>query len=185
MAQIQLCLTQTSGEVTNYLAVMAWFQKVQTEKVWGVCEHVCLSRWIFPLISWHGGNNPAPSVFTQPLREITVLPPAQGFLKKSAASLTEGRFWVSFSPWVITPTSSRHSNTSDTLRRENKAALCRRSLKKKESSQFTVKQLEAFEITVKCSCLDMPLRLFLALHNEGRHCDKTSLFAHHSPDTAI
>lgn len=79
---IQLGLTLTSGEVTNHLAVTAWFQKVQTETVWGVWERVCLSRWIFPLISWHGGNNLAPSVFTQPLREITVLPPAQGFLKK-------------------------------------------------------------------------------------------------------
>lgn len=78
VAQIQLCLTQTSGEVTNHLAVTAWFHNVQTEKVWGVCEHGLLSRWIFPLISWHGGNNPAPSVFTQPLREITVLPSAQG-----------------------------------------------------------------------------------------------------------
>lgn len=57
--------------------------------------------------------------------------------------------------------------------------------KKKKSSQFTLKQLEAFEITVKGSCLDMPLSPFLALHNEGRHCDKTSLFAHHSPDNLI
>lgn len=54
-----------------------------------------------------------------------------------------------------------------------------------KSSKFTLKELEPFEVSGKHSCLDMPLNLFLATHNKGHQGDKTSLFAHNSPETAL
>lgn len=89
----------------------------------------------------------------------------------------EGKFGFSSSPWVITPNRSRYGDTSDYSPPVGKVL--------NKSSKFTLKQLEPFEVTVKRSCLDVPLNLCLATHNKGHQGDKTSLFAHHSPETAL
>lgn len=117
-------------------------------------------------------------MFTQPLRETTVSSLLLSRLSK-AASLVEGKFGVSSTRGSLLQTAVDMAIALIHRRKDYSPPVW------KKSSKFTLKQSEPFEVSVNRSCLDMPLNLCLATHNKGHQGDKTSLFAPHSPETAL